>query len=718
MVYSDDKLYNDYIIAINELDDSYDLKSEKSRLFPYRPKISIITPVYNTDGKWLRLAIESVVSQIYDNWELCIADGGSTKEHVKAVLYEYAKKDSRIKVKFLDRNKGIAGNSNEALSLATGDFIAFLDHDDVLAPFALFEVVRAINENQDVDFIYSDEDKISNNSKKRFGPHFKPDWAPDTFRSHNYICHFTVIRKRIIDEIEGFREGFDGSQDYDLFLRAVEKTQKIVHIPKVLYHWRSHELSVASDPKAKMYAYDSAKRALTEHLQRIGCDGDVEDGFFLGTYRIRYRIENLPFVTIIIPTRDKVDVLRKCIESIIDKSTYSNYKILIVDNQSIEEETFNYYERLKDNPKIEMVKYDNVFNYSAINNYAVSYASSEYLIFLNNDTEVITPDWIECMLEFAQRKDMGVVGCLLFFPDDAVQHAGVIVGLGGVAGHPFHRFSKDSLGYMGRIRIIQNLSAVTAACLMTKKSIFEEVGGLDENYSHAFNDIDLCLKIRERGYFITYTPYAELYHHESLSRGYEDNIRKYMRFAREIKYFEKKWKGFLEKGDPYYNPNLTLNKGDFSVKDITETAGYFMQIHTLSRQVHTLSRQVHTLSGLIQEKDSQIHSLNKALCDKNVHISNLEIHAGNLERFIRDKDTHISNLEIHAGNLERFIRDKDTHISNLETMVRDKEVTLDNIYNSTGWKMLLILYKVRDKFLPPNTWRRSFIKNLLNIIRK
>lgn len=559
------KQYKLHFLSLKKVEEKEVIKKESIKGLQYRPKIGIIIPVYNTAEKWLRLCIESVLNQVYDHWELCIIDGGSTKPYIRKVLEEYAKSDDRIKVKFLPENKGIAGNSNEALALATGEFVGFLDHDDELSPSALYEVVKLLNENSNTDFIYSDEDKISTRGK-RFDPHFKPDWSPDTLRSCNYITHFTVIRKKIIDEVGGFKEGYAGSQDYDLFLRVVEKTQRIAHIPKVLYYWRVHESSASGNPRAKMYAYESAKKALRDHIRRIGLNGEVYNTPFYGIFRIQYQINDSPAVSIIIPTKDRVNVLKRCINSILHRSSYGNYRIFIVDNKSREKETFGYYKELKNEPRIEILRYDTEINFSAINRYAVSEIDSEYITFLNNDTEVISPDWIEAMLEFAQRKDVGAVGALLYYPNDTIQHAGVIVGIAGFAGHPHKHFQRNAFGYMGRAKLVQNLSAVTAACLMTKKSVFEQVGGFDERLAFSFNDVDLCLKMREEGYLVIWTPYAELYHHDSKTRGYEDTPEKQERFRCEIEYFRSKWKHVLEKGDPYYNPNLTLDKEDFSIK--------------------------------------------------------------------------------------------------------------------------------------------------------
>ena len=547
---------------------------KKGLYFKYRPKISIITPVWETNEKWLRAAIESVLNQVYDNWELCITDGGSTMPHVKKILKEYAKKDKRIKVKFLPENKGIAGNSNEALKLATGEFVALLDHDDELALFALYEVVKVLNESRNIDFIYSDEDKIDEKGKRK-DPFFKPDWCPHMFLSCNYPIHITVIRKSLIDKVGGFREGYDGSQDYDLFLRVTEliDENRIAHIPKILYHWRTIPSSAASSNEAKPYAYVAAKKALKDAMKRRCIEiEDVVNGLWRGSYRIKYRIKGTPKVSIIIPTKDNVNSLKTCIESILEKTDYKNYEIVIVDNQSEEKKTFKYYDKIKNSSQIKILEYNRPFNFSAINNYAVSQVDSEYILLLNNDTEVISEEWLTAMLEHVQRKEIGAVGAKLLYPNNTIQHAGVILGITGtpgkkgVAGHSHKYLPNTEHGYFFRPHLIQNLSAVTAACMMLRKAVFEEVGGFDENLSVAFNDVDLCLRIREKGYLIVYTPYAILYHHESLSRGYEDNPEKQTRFLKEVGYIREKWGHIIDKGDPYYNPNLTLEKEDFSIK--------------------------------------------------------------------------------------------------------------------------------------------------------
>jgi len=543
-----------------------ELEKQRNQKFNYEPKISIITPTFNTPGQFLTDLINSILGQTYSNWELCVVDGGSQKGHVKDILKTFSDKENRIKVKFLPENKGITGNSNEALSLATGDLITFLDHDDTLSPFSFYEVIKAINENPDADFIYSDEDKISENGERRFDPHFKPDWSPDTLRSYNYITHLTVIKRELLDRIGWFRGEYEGGQDYDLILRATEQSGKIIHIPKILYHWRISRKSAAGNAHAKLYAYESAKKALRDHVSRIGLVGEVEKGLFLGSYKIAYPIGLSSKISIIIPNKDQAGSLKRSVMSIINRSTYKNIDILIVENGSVETGTFKLYDELGKWENIRVIEWKRPFNYSAINNFAVSYAKTEVILFLNNDTEVINPDWLERMLEHVLRGKVGAVGAKLYFDNDEIQHAGVVIGLGGVAGHPYRYFPKYSSGYMNRLKVIHNLSAVTGASLMTKRSVFEQVGGFDEKLAFAFNDIDLCLKMREEGYLVVWTPYAELYHHESKTRGYEDTPDKQERFRHEIEYFRSKWKHVLEKGDPYYNPNLALDKEDFSIR--------------------------------------------------------------------------------------------------------------------------------------------------------
>jgi O-antigen biosynthesis protein len=542
-------------------------QKQQSLVFSYRPKISILTPVWNTGEKWLRLAIESVINQTYDNWELCLVDGGSSKPYIKTILLEFANKDARIKVKFLDENKGIANNSNTALSMATGELITLLDHDDELASFAFFEVVKLINEHPDTDFIYSDEDKISDNGR-RSAPFFKPDWSPDTLLSCNYTCHLSVYRKTIVDSIGGFRSEYDGSQDYDFALRFVENTDQIKHIPKILYHWRIIPQSAASSSGAKPYAYVAAKKALTDYLTRNNIIGEVSDGSWLGSYRIKRLILGKPLVSIIIPSKDQVDILSKCIDSILNINTYPYFEIIIVDNQSIDKTTKNYYQELTNSPQIKIIRFDYPLNFSSLYNWASHQAKGEHLLFLNNDTEIISTEALSAMLEHSQRSEIGMVGAMLLSPNGSLQHSGIILGAGsvGTCQHVLHQ-RYDTNGYFGRARIINNISAVTGACMMLRKSVFFELNGFDENLPHLYNDVDLCIRLRQKGYFILYTPYANLFYHEFHTSGYRSQKRTFDISTSEHKYFLTKWGNVLSLGDPYYNINLRLDTASYQIRE-------------------------------------------------------------------------------------------------------------------------------------------------------
>lgn len=542
-----------------------ELKKQRKTKFRVEPKISIIVPMYNTPVKYFKELVDSLKKQTYSNWELCLADG-SEKERKE--ITKICNKDARIKYQFLNNNRGISENTNEALKLATGDYIALLDHDDLLPKFAFYEIVKTINENSDVEFIYSDEDKIDE-AKHRYDAHFKPDFAIDTLRSVNYICHFSIFKKELMDKLEGFKSEFDGAQDYDIILRMAETTNKIVHIPKILYHWRVHPNSTAAATagEAKPYAFEAGKRAIEAHLKRVGLQARVEHGISLGIYRVIYEVIGNPKVSIIIPNMDHIEELKICINSILTKTTYSNYEIIIVENNSKKEETFNYYKKIEQNEKIKVVYYpENKFNYSKIINFGVNKATGEYVMQLNNDTELITPNWLEELLGYAQRNDVGVVGVKLYYPDNTIQHDGVIIGIGGVGGHILKNLPKDQRGYFARDSFVQNLSAVTAACLISRKEIYEEVGYMDETFEVAFNDLDFCLKIREKGYLIVIDPFVGLIHYESKSRGYEDTPEKIKRFQGEIKRFQEKWKEILENGDPYFNPNFRLDREDYKIK--------------------------------------------------------------------------------------------------------------------------------------------------------
>ena len=548
--------------------DSYELSkiSKNIRKINYQPKISIIVPVYNPNEDFLRQAIESVLAQVYSNWELCLADDCSSKPEIAPILEEYACQDSRIKIVLRDENGHISRASNSAMEVATGEYIALLDHDDLLAPHALAEVVKLLDAHPEADFIYSDEDKV-NEQNIHSDPYFKADWCPDSFLSRMYTCHLGVYRRSLVNEIGNFRVGFEGSQDYDLVLRITEKTDNIFHIPNILYHWRIHFESTAAFAEAKTYAFDAGKKAIQEAIARREEPGEVISKVqFPGVYTVRYQIEEHKLVSIIIPTKDLGNTLDTCLKSIFSLTTYPNYEVVVIDNGSVEDKThecFDYW-REKESDRFKCYRYDVPFNYSRINNYGVVKARGEYLLFLNNDTEVISSDWLEAMVEQAQRKSIGAVGGLLLYPDDTIQHAGVVLGLGGVAGHSHKYFPVSSPGYASQIVSTNNYSAVTAACLMCRREVFEEVGGLEEDLAIAFNDVDFCLKIRSRGYRNIYLPHVVLYHYESKSRGYEDTPEKQARFAKEIQYMQKKWQ-LLGYRDPCYNPNLTESREDYSL---------------------------------------------------------------------------------------------------------------------------------------------------------
>ena len=532
-----------------------ELEEQRNTKFKINPKISIIIPMYNTPINFFEELVNNLIDQTYTNWELCLADGSPEKNEKLEKIY---KKDERIKYKFIGENKGIAGNTNEALSLVTGDFVALLDHDDLLPIFSLYEIVKCINENPDVEFIYTDEDKFEKLGGKRYDPYFKSDFAPDTLRANNFICHFSVFKKELMDKLGGFRSKYDGAQDYDILLRMSEETNNIIHIPKILYHWRVHSLSTAkSGGTAKPYAYEAGTKAIQDHIDRIGLKGTVESGNTLGTYKVNYEIQGNPKVSIVIPNKDYVKTLKVCINSIKKLTTYENYEIIIVENNSEENETFEYYKKIDGKDKIKVVYFpEKEFNYSKIINFGVKNSTGDYIVQLNNDTELLTPNWLQEMLGFAQRDDVGAVGAELFYPDNTIQHAGIIIGIGGVAGHVFKNLPKGIHGYFSKDAMIQNLSAVTAACIMTPKSIYDEVGYMDEKFKVAFNDVDFCLKIRQTGKLIVYNPYVQFTHYESKSRGFEDTPEKKKRFQSEVDRFHDKWQSVLDKGDPYYNINL------------------------------------------------------------------------------------------------------------------------------------------------------------------
>ena len=555
----------------HHLPDRNELEKQKKTSFGYRPKISFVVPLYKTPEKYLRRLTESFQEQTYSNWELCFSDGSGAQSPLTELLKELTAKDNRIKYVSHEEPLQISENTNSAIEIATGDFIAFADHDDELTPNALFECVKAINEKPQTLVIYTDEDKMSMDGHKFFQPHFKPDYNPDLLCTVNYICHLFVVSRKVIEKVGGLRSEFDGAQDYDFVLRCVEavKDEEICHIPKILYHWRCHEDSTAENPESKLYAFEAGRRAVQAHYERTGIHAEVFKGEYLGLYRTKFIRDHDPLISIIIPNKDHIDDLKRCMESIEQKSTYKNYEYIIVENNSTDSATFEYYKKLEaENPKVRMVYWDGVFNYSAINNYGASFAKGEYLLLLNNDTEIINPDCLEELLGYCMRKDVGAVGARLYYEDDTIQHAGVVIGFGGIAGHCFVQQKRGTTGYCHRIICAQDYSAVTAACMMVKREAFDKVGGLTEELAVAFNDIDFCMKLRAAGYLIVYNPYAELYHYESKSRGLEDTPEKVARFNKEIQIFEKRWPDILRNGDPYYNPNLTLKSQDFSLRRI------------------------------------------------------------------------------------------------------------------------------------------------------
>ena len=538
------------------------LEKQRHHHFEYSPLISVAVPAYRTPEKFLAQMIDSLLAQTYGNWELCIANGSPEDSAMKKVLEEYTKKDSRIRVSELTENKGIAGNTNAALEMAQGEFVGLLDHDDLLAPNALYEIVRALDEDRNLDAVYTTE------LDEHFQPHLKPDFNLDLLRSNNYICHFFVVRRSIVQKVGGFCQEFDGAQDHDFIFRCIETAEKVGHIPEILYHWRTHKASTADNPASKMYAFDAGKRAIEAHLKRTGTEGIVSHTPDLGFFRVKYPVQGQPLVSVIIPNKDEKETLKACIDSIREKTEYPNYEIIIVENNSTTDEIFQYYKELSQDPRIRLLRWKKEFNYSAINNYGVCHANGEYLLFLNNDVTVITPGWIKELLGVCQRPEVGAAGVKLIYPDNTIQHAGCVIGLGGIAGHMFVDMPANRTGYLHKASILQDMSAVTAACMMMKRTAFEEAGGFTEKLPVAFNDVDLCLKVRKNHKLIVYDPYVQLYHMESKTRGAEDNKEKVRRFQEEIEYMRCQWIDILKKGDPYYNKNLSLTKWNYSLRPL------------------------------------------------------------------------------------------------------------------------------------------------------
>ena len=517
------------------------LETQRKQKFDYSPLISIAVPAYQTPVEFLRQMIESLIVQTYSNWELCIVNASPDNEEMQKVLAEYSAGDSRVRFCNLKENLGIAENTNRAFAMTKGEFVGLLDHDDLLAPNALYEIVKILQDHPQADALFTAEDKVTTELDEHFQPHLKPDFNLDLLRSNNYICHFFVVQKSIVEKAGGFRIEFDGAQDYDFIFRCTENAGEVLHVPEILYHWRTHKASTADNPASKMYAFEAGKRAIEAHLERTGTKGEVSHTQDLGFYRVKYPVQGKPLVSVIIPNKDEKETLQTCLEMLEKNTSYRNFEIIIIENYSTTEEIFKYYKELSSDPRIRLLRWGKEFNYSAINNFGASHARGEYLLFLNNDVKSINPDWLEEMLGVCQRPEVGGVGAKLIYPDNTLQHAGCVIGIGGIAGHMFVDMPADRTGYLHKASLLQDMSAVTAACLMMKKEVFEEAGGFTEELAVAFNDVDLCLKVRKNGYLIVYDPYAKLYHMESKTRGAEDSKEKVRRFQTEIEYMRCHW---------------------------------------------------------------------------------------------------------------------------------------------------------------------------------
>lgn len=551
-----------------------DLVEQKTTSFPPNaPKFSIVIPLYNTPEKYLSELCKSIKNQTYRKFDVCFADGSPENHNLGSIINKSVYGDTRFHYKFIGENRGISGNTNEAVQMSTGDFIVLCDHDDLLTPNALFEFAHAIIKNPECDCLYSDEDKI-NEDGKLFDPHFKPDFDIDMLTSVNYICHLFAVRKTLIDKYGAFDSHFDGAQDYDFIFRMTEKSRKIVHVTKVLYHWRTHQESTSSNPESKLYAFTAGANAIRAHYQRVWPNIEIEKidtGISYGIYHTYFKFTEFPLVSIIIPNKDHVEDLDKALRSVITKGSWKNLEIIVVENNSTETCTFEYYKNIVNAfPQVHVVQYEGEFNYSKINNFGAEFAHGSYLLFMNNDVELIEPDSIRQMMGYAQRDDVGIVGCRLLYEDDTIQHAGVIIGIGGVADHIFRGRHSENDTYFNRAMVAQDYSAVTAAVMLMKSDIFHKINGFDETFAVAFNDIDICLRTRKLNKLVVYTPYAAFHHYESKSRGYEDTYEKQLRFESEIKLFLLRWKNIIVKGDPYYNPNFTIRTNDYSLRDLSE----------------------------------------------------------------------------------------------------------------------------------------------------
>lgn len=533
------------------------------------PMFSIVVPLYCTAEKYLCELIESVLRQTYGRFELCLADGSPEDRKTESIVHRYA--DPRIRYTFIGENRGISGNTNVALEMAGGDFIVLCDHDDLLPENALYEFAMTIMNDPETDCIYSDEDKIDQNGNVVFEPHFKPDFNIDMLRSNNYICHLFAVRKTLVDQYGGFDPSFDGSQDHDFIFRMTEQARHVSHVPKILYHWRTIEGSTALNPESKMYAIEAGARAVRADYERTLPEvkiGEITKGAHYGLYHVHYLFDEYPPVSVIIPNKDHAEDLDKAIRSLFETGTWPNLEVIVVENNSMEAETFTYYEEIqKEYPQVRVVRYPEGFNYSKINNFGVQYAKGEYLLFLNNDVEMIEPESIQEMMGYAQREDVGAVGCRLLYPDKTIQHAGVIIGI-GVADHAFKGTYSGDGTYFNRAMTPQDISAVTAAAMMTKKSVFTELGGFDEELAVNFNDIDYCLKVGRSGRKVVYNPYACFYHYESKSRGQDNTGEKNARYMQELTLFTERWKEIFQNGDPYYSPNLSVTKTDYSLREL------------------------------------------------------------------------------------------------------------------------------------------------------
>ena len=558
--------YENYVLTPQELE------AQRRRKWKNPVTFSVVVPVYRTPQRYLREMIESVTAQTYPYWELLLVNASPQDPDVCGILGEYAGREPRIRVITLEKNLGIAGNTNIGLEKAAGAWTALLDHDDLLYPAALWYVADRLMRVPDAGMIYTDEDKIREDSSGHFQPHLKPDFNLDLLRSNNYICHFLSVRTDVAREAGGFDAAFDGAQDYDYIFRCLDVIRRrgltVAHVPEILYHWRVHASSTADNPVSKLYAYEAGRRAIEEDLARTNTPGKVTLKKDPGFYRVTYPVREKSLVSIIIPNRDQADLLRRCLTSVTGKSTYDNYEIIVVENNSADPRTFDYYREIDGKNHIRVVTWEGTgFNYSALNNYGRSFARGEYLVCLNNDIEVITPGWIEELLGVCQRPEVGAAGVKLYYPDNTIQHAGVVIGIGGIAASMFVDMQRERSGYLHKASLMQDLSAVTAACMMVRASVWDEACGFEEKLTVAFNDVDFCLRIGQLGYLVVFDPYVEMYHDESKTRGAENTKEKVRRFQSEIEYIRSRWTGMIRNGDPYYNKNLSVIKWNYALKD-------------------------------------------------------------------------------------------------------------------------------------------------------